>query len=152
MKIFKNLAFALVIIFAAGLISCGENEPDPLSGKEILLDDLAGTWNLDAANSQLANLTIDASGISATFSETGYSLSGEITTYVDSGTYTISDEGVITAVDVNIKVTDLELEDGSLDVTVSSTNDKITIEFSTVLSAGRVSGLGDFKLVFDKAS
>lgn len=149
MKTIRTLAFASLVVFAAGLIACGgDKKDDPLTGKEVLLADLEGTWTLDAANSQLANLDINTSGIGATFGETSFTLTGEITTYVSGGSYTISEEGVITAVDVDIEITDLELLENSLDV--SFANDKVTVEFSTQVSEARVNGLGDFVLIFTK--
>lgn len=152
MKNLKNLAFAFLVSFTAILVACGDKGggDDPQTAKEILLEDLQGTWTLDAGASVLANLDINTSGISATFTETGFTLSGAITTYVENGTYTITDAGAITSVDVTIKATDLAL-DGSATASVNSTNDQITVEFSTKLAEGRVSGLGEFKLVFTKA-
>ncbi|WP_258097947.1 hypothetical protein [Marinoscillum pacificum] len=152
MKILKNLALAFLVSFAVVLVSCGDKGgDDPQTAKEILLEDLQGSWSLDAGASLLANLDINTDGIGATFTETGFTLSGAITSYVENGTYTISDAGAISSVEVTVKPTDLAL-DGTADVSINSTNDVITVEFSTKLADGRIDGLGDFKLVFNKAS
>ncbi len=155
MKIIKSLTLVLLASIVTTLVSCKKDDDgdDTQTPKEILLADLDGTWNLDAANSQLANISdIDANSVSATFGETGFTLTGEITDFVEeTGTYSISDEGAFSNVVVAISGTDLELS-GTPNLTINSANDQITISFSTTEASGRVSGLGDYILVFVKAS
>ncbi|MEQ8472609.1 MAG: hypothetical protein RIC35_15565 [Marinoscillum sp.] len=152
MKIFKSLSLLALVTLVSITISCGPGDDDGPTDKEVLVEALTGSWTLDASNSQFANTELDGSGIGVTFSETGFSLSGGITTYVSGGTYTVTDAGAITDVAVNIAASnDLELK-GTPSFTINGAKDTITIVFSTQEASGRVSGLGDYKLVFNKAS
>ncbi|MEQ8472851.1 MAG: hypothetical protein RIC35_16785 [Marinoscillum sp.] len=151
MKMIKMMILFAAVLSVGVLSSCGGGDgDDPKSDKEILLEALVGTWNIDASASQFANTELDGSGISATFSETGFQVTG-LADYCTGGSYTVSDAGAITSVDVNGLPAELTL-DGTPTATVNSAKTTITIVFSTQEAGGRTNGLGDWKLVFNKAS
>ncbi|MEQ9302810.1 MAG: hypothetical protein RJQ14_02760 [Marinoscillum sp.] len=151
MNKFKSLFLLALVALVSITISCGEKDNPEPTEKEVLLEALAGTWTLDASASQFANTELDGSGISVTFTETGFSLTGDITAYVSGGSYTVTEAGAISDVSVSIPAsTNLEIS-GSPSFSVNGAKSTITIVFSTKEADGRVSGLGDYKLVFNKA-
>lgn len=153
MKSLRQLLLLSMVAAICVITSCGKDggSDDVKTEKELVIEALAGTWNLDAGASMFANTGLDGSGISVTFTETGFSLTGDIVTYVSGGSYTVSEEGTLSDVSVDIAAEGLELS-GDATVTINDAKDQITVTFSTQESESRVSGLGDFKFVFNKAS
>lgn len=130
--------------------SCGEDGNDTKTPKEVTIESLKGEWSL-STDSELANLTVDPSTVGITITETGFSLTGDITTYVDGGSFTVDESGNLTDLSVNITNADLEI-DGAPTVKVENEVSKITVSFTAKQSSSRVSGVGAFVLVMVKAS
>lgn len=152
MKLLKNLTLFALVLSIGALWSCNPDDgDDPQTPQELTLEALQGTWNLDASTSQLANTGIDGSGISVTITSTGFTLSGDLTSYLDKVSYSVNEDGELESPSVNITSSDIEL-DGDVSVSLNGAMDTLTVSFSTKLAEGRVDGLGDFKLVFVKAS
>ncbi len=151
MKILRNLTlFSLLAAFVT-LYSCGEDGgTDVKSDQELTIEALSGTWNVNGSSSQFGNLPDDALS-SVTITSTGFSLSGDITSVVDGGTFTVSEEGTLTNPSVNITSADVEV-DGDVTVSLNAAKTKLTVSFTTVAKDARVSGTGSFVIVLDKAS
>jgi hypothetical protein len=152
MKYLNNLKIVAAFAVLLAFISCGgdDSNPDPQpTAKELTIEALAGTWTLDAAASELANTGLDGAGVSVTFTEVGFTMTGGITAYASGGTYVIDEAGSITAPVVTITSTEIML-DGTPTVVLNGTKDQITISFTTSEAAGRVDGIGTFRLVFNK--
>ncbi|WP_421897773.1 hypothetical protein [Marinoscillum sp.] len=148
------LAKSLVLLGCITLLvfttSCGDDGNDTKTPKEVTVEALKGSWSL-SSESKLANLTVDPTSVGISFTETGFSLTGGITSYVDGGTFTVDDSGNLTNISVNISSTDLEIS-GSPSIVVENDVSKITVSFTVTESSSRVSGVGAFLLVMVKAS
>lgn len=149
----KTLILFTAVVAVGTLYSCGggDSNDDPKTEKELTIEALSGTWNLDASSSQFANTGIDGSGISVTISQTGFTLTGNITDYVSEGTFTIAEDGTLANPAVTIASSEVEL-DGTVSISLNSAKDSITVSFATKAADARISGLGAFVLVFKKAS
>lgn len=149
MKTKQLLLFAAMVMMLA-TISCNKDgKDDGETDKEITISALKGTWALDIATSFFGNTGIDASDLTVTFAETGYSFTGEITTYVSGGTYTVADDGSISEVTVDMVPSNIEL-DGTAQVSLNDAMDEIQVVFSVKEKTARINGLGDYQLVFKK--
>ncbi|MEQ9307220.1 MAG: hypothetical protein RJQ14_25120 [Marinoscillum sp.] len=146
----KSFVLVVCVTLLAFISSCGDDGNDTQTPKEVTIEALKGSWAM-SADSELANLTIDPSTVGISISETGFSLSGDITSYVDGGSFTVDESGSLTDISVNITNSDLEL-DGSPAVKVENEVSKITVSFTAKQSSSRVSGIGAFVLVMVKAS
>ena len=148
----KTLILFAAVVSVGILSSCGgDGGDDPKSDQELTLEALEGTWNLDAASSQFGNGLDGDAVASVTISSTGFTLGGDIAGYVDSGSFTVAEDGTLSSPSVNITSQELAL-DGDVSISLNSAKTQITVSFETVPSEGRVSGTGSFVLVFVKAS
>ncbi|REE05522.1 hypothetical protein [Marinoscillum furvescens] len=149
MKSMKQLlAFAVVAMMIA-VSSCKKDDDNTVTETErdLVLTALQGTWTVDASSS-FANTEIDASGVTATFTETGFQLTGNIESYATGGTYTVAEDGSISDVTVNLVPENLEIN-GTSTVTLSAAKDQLTVNFATVQSDSRVGGLGEFNIILN---
>lgn len=149
MKI-KQLLLLAGMVMMLTVISCGDGGGGNVeTQKEITITALEGTWTIDAAVSSFGNTELDGSDVSVTFTETGYTFTGAITTYVSGGTYVVGDDGSISDVTVSVVPDNIEL-DAAGTINMNDTNDEITVAFSVKEASGRVDGLGSYQIVFKK--
>ncbi|RED93415.1 hypothetical protein [Marinoscillum furvescens] len=152
MRKIQNLFLFALVISTALFTACGESGgDDPKSEKELTLEALAGTWTLDGSASQFANTGLDGSGTTVVISETGFTIDGGLKEYVSQGSFSVTEEGTLSAGAVTIASTSIEL-DGDVSVSLNAAKTQITVSFNTKQSEGRVNGIGAFVLVFVKAS
>lgn len=152
MRRIQNLFLFALALSLTTLISCGESGgDDPKSEKELTLEALAGTWTLDGSASQFANTGLDGSGTTVVITETGFSIDGSLKEYVSQGSFTVTEEGTLSAGGVTIASSSIEL-DGDVSVSLNAAKTQLTVSFNTKQASGRVNGIGAFVLVFVKAS
>ncbi|REE00141.1 hypothetical protein [Marinoscillum furvescens] len=148
----KNRIYTLSLCLLLSLFfaSCGSSSDDPKTAQELTIEALQGTWTLDASQSVFANTGLDGSDLTVNISETGFTLSGSITSYVSGGTYTVSEAGALADLAVALESADLELS-GNPSIQINDALTQITVAFSTKQADSRVAGLGEFKFVFVKS-
>ena len=146
--------FNVILLFSAMLTllvldSCDKGGDDPESERDKIVAALAGTWTIDAANSTFGT-GIDDASTNATFTETTFTFTGDIVTYVSGGSYSISEEGAFGSVAVTLVPTDISLS-GTPTVAINAAFDTVTVTFSVVESSGgRLEGVGSYSLIFKK--
>lgn len=153
MKTFKNLLILAFLTASMVFISCGKDGggDDEPTQRELILEALSGSWAIDGSASNFANTGLDGSTTEATFSATGFTLTGGVADYSSGGSYVISETGTFTEVDVTVVSSDLQLEAGTASVSINAALNQVTVSFTTSeASTGRVGGLGSFNLLFNQ--
>ena len=148
----KYLKLIALVFVASGLVlttSCKKDNDDDQSEKELTINALVnGSWSIDdASETDAAGVDLTAVTINFTAgSDVNFTLSGgDIENFVSGGSLTVSEAGALTA---TITVVSEELEAGSASATLNGTKTTFTLNFQTAESTSRVTGLGDYDLVF----
>lgn len=141
------MVFSLTIALLLGVSSCDSDDPAP-SQKELTVEALDGNWTVNETNS-VNGTGVDINGSTATFTESGFTFSGAVTSFASGGTYIINEDGSFENVQVNLVSSDVTL-DGEPQMSMNAGMDTITITFNVTESGGRLSGLGSWSLVFNK--
>jgi len=150
MKHVKNSFFAFALVSLVLVFSCGtDKDEETETPKDVTIAALTGDWTLNTSESDFANLT-ETPTATVTVSSAGISITdGTLGDYVSQISYSVSDEGALVPSGATLASSEITL-DGDVTVGINDGLDKITVSFTT--QAARVSGVGSFKLVFDKAS
>ncbi len=150
MRNLKLMMLFAAVIAVSVMSSCGDGGgDDPKSDKELVEEALTGSWTLNTSESDFANLT-ETPTATVTVSSAGVSITdGTLSDYVSQISYSVSEAGVMVPSGATLGSNEITL-DGDVSVSINDALDKITVSFAT--QAARVSGVGTFKLVFDKTS
>lgn len=153
-KFFKLLALVFVTVSLAFVSSCRKKDDGP-SDQELAIKALTtGSWTYDADNSD-AGSGVDESDITIAFSGTStitMTFGGDLASYVSGGSFSISEQGKITNVSIDVASNNIEIVEGTPTGLLNDTFTTLTIKFDTEASGSRASGIGAFSLKFNKAS
>ena len=113
------------------------------SRKQMVIPALNSEWTLTEA--QVGNISM--SSFSFEISDTKISFTGDVVNVFDEVSFSVSEEGYIINMKVNVTSDDLVL-DGEPSLSINDSFDRLELSFS--LKLGRTNGLGDFILVWTR--
>lgn len=152
---FKNAFLLLAIVSLTAAVSCGggDDPVDTETKKEVLVAALTSqTWTINASSTNVSNVSgaPDATTFTVTFAETAegvrFTLGGDVADYITGGSFSISEEGSLSAFTANTLSTDLTASVASISVNADNTAVTMTINVSE--ASARVGGIGQYVLVF----
>ncbi|MFT7029680.1 MAG: hypothetical protein ACJA2C_001068 [Marinoscillum sp.] len=154
MKILKNAFILIAVLSLTAVVSCGGDDTvETETQKEVLVAALTSqTWTVDATATNVSNVTgaPDKATFSITFAPTAegvsYSLGGDINDYISGGSFSISEEGSLSAFVANTVSTDLSASVAS--ITVNAENTAVTMTINVSEASARVGGIGQYVIVF----
>lgn len=156
MKNVKRSLILFALVSFSVLVSCNpDNGGADKTAKEEITEALVsgGTWSADVSATNVSGVTgsPDAASFTVTFSETAdgvaFTLGGDVSDYISGGSFSISEEGGISAGVVNTATGELDASLSS-GPTLNSDFTQVSMTINVTEAGSRVGGIGTYQLVF----